>query len=804
MNKSETSFTKHLIERFGTLGDGVEFMGSQAQRTSDDECPIPALRAVGPCYQGASLYETVSEIARFNGPVVISGGLEREPDPWGVVRAVAERLQGEAILVLESHFTPPSGSTLADRWRFTPSGLAQLALNAQLMVLESGWVPAEWDGVHQQGQGGVVGDRCFVVAARHSRAPRAANTTVVTPVDAVANEKAAVPANGSKESEVHNGPVIQRSCIVIVHTFYEKFLQSHYQNSPALDRAPYAVQLKALHDTCFGDSDFYSRGLREAGCDAHDIVVNCAPLQQAWAREQGVAATGWQLVVEQLRRYAPQVVYVHDMAAVPQQVLSVARELGAMIVGQIACEPSREIPFASYDIVVSSFPHFVDAFRKAGLTSYYQPLAFDRRMLDLVGMRPYEARDIEVSFVGGISSAHHHGTVLLEQLARSTPLQIWGYGAEHLAPGSVGASRHRGEVWGTQMFDLLSRSKITVNRHSEAAAHNANNMRLFEATGAGALLITDYKANLHELFELEREVVSYRSVEECIEKIRYYQAHPEEAARIAAAGQHRTLTQHSYSRRMRKSAEILNRHLLHRALRGAYEVPTSVSEGYVELSPEKVTEQLVNGSKNPAVAQGQRGLVQEVLAAMYRGEVAEPFRIAVDILAPVVKNGTSVLDVGCSSGYYYEALEYLLKCSIAYVGCDYSDAMISQARLFYPHVRFDVADGAALPHATSSFELVISGCVLPYCPNYPQQIAELCRVARSYICLHRMPISTSGKERLLEKYAYGVPTMEIWFAENTLLGLFSQHGFEFQNRIEYHRDEAQGFANVTYLLQKRC
>ena len=31
-------------------------------------------------------------------------------------------------------------------------------------------------------------------------------------------------------------------------------------------------------------------------------------------------------------------------------------------------------------------------------------------------------------------------------------------------------------------------------------------MRLFEATGAGTLLITDWKVNLHNVFELGKEV----------------------------------------------------------------------------------------------------------------------------------------------------------------------------------------------------------------------------------------------------------------------------------------------------------
>ena len=39
---------------------------------------------------------------------------------------------------------------------------------------------------------------------------------------------------------------------------------------------------------------------------------------------------------------------------------------------------------------------------------------------------------------------------------------------------------------------------------------NATNMRLFEATGCGAMLITDAKQNLGDLFSVGVEIVAYR------------------------------------------------------------------------------------------------------------------------------------------------------------------------------------------------------------------------------------------------------------------------------------------------------
>jgi spore maturation protein CgeB len=111
------------------------------------------------------------------------------------------------------------------------------------------------------------------------------------------------------------------------------------------------------------------------------------------------------------------------------------------------------------------------------------------------------------------------------------------------------------------MYRALARSRITLNRHIDVAENNANNMRLYEATGVGSLLITDRKDNLGEIFEVGKEIVAYSSQEEAAELIRYYLDHAEEAATIARAGQARTLREHTYRHRMEELVPILQRYL---------------------------------------------------------------------------------------------------------------------------------------------------------------------------------------------------------------------------------------------------
>lgn len=343
--------------------------------------------------------------------------------------------------------------------------------------------------------------------------------------------------------------------ICFVGTCYGAFLAHHAQAHPQLAAAPYAAQLAALQGTAFGDADFYSRGMADAGWRASDIVANSPQLQAAWARDNGFQAGDLaDVLVEQLRRLQPDVVYLQDLSLASSDLLARMRPHTRLIAGQIASPVPPGADLSGLDLIVSSFPHFVERFRAAGHDAFYQPLAFDPRILGALGPR---RATLPFTFVGGISAQHSQGTQLLAEVAALTPLQLRGYGAASLPQDSLLAQRHGGEAWGLEMFGCLQSSRITLNRHIDVAERFANNMRLFEATGTGALLITDHKDNLDDLFRIGDEVLAYRSAGECADLVSYFLAHPDEAEAIARAGQARTLRTHSYTQRMAQTAVLL-------------------------------------------------------------------------------------------------------------------------------------------------------------------------------------------------------------------------------------------------------
>jgi hypothetical protein len=368
--------------------------------------------------------------------------------------------------------------------------------------------------------------------------------------------------------------------ILIVDAYYPRFLAHALERIP-VDGRSYEEVLGQLLRLRFGTADFYSRHLRALGHEADDIVFNCDPLQRRWADEHRVGMLGVRLparlaglpfvprwlaerdprlaiAVEQVRAAAPDVLYLQDLNLFPPKVLRSLRRFARLIVGQIASPLPAHEYVQAFDLILTSFPHYVDRFRQMGIASEYFRIGFDPIVLDELG--PVE-QFRPCTFVGGLSAAHGDRTDFLERIARETELEVFGYGADSLASASPIAPRHRGEVWAMDMYRVLAESRITINVHIDVAEQFANNMRLYEATGCGALLITDHKSNLHELFAPGEEIVSYRSPEEAVEQIRYYTQHEARARDIAQAGQARTLAAHTYRVRMEELAAILNRYL---------------------------------------------------------------------------------------------------------------------------------------------------------------------------------------------------------------------------------------------------
>jgi spore maturation protein CgeB len=368
---------------------------------------------------------------------------------------------------------------------------------------------------------------------------------------------------------------------LILNTDYAEFLDTLYTSHPALKTQSYDHQMRIRNESLFGVADFYSSNLRRHGHEAWEIYPNNEFMQKAWAREHGIpAGSRWrwselgrsilpfvsqrpnhwssQILSKQIAHYRPDVLLNQALDEVRADFLHEQKSNIRLLVGQHASPLPEGQDLRCYDLLISSLPNLVDHFRHLGIAAELHRLGFEPRVLTRVTSR---LPQIPVSFVGSISTAHESRVRLLEDVCARCGVEVWGLGADTLPTSTCLRRQHRGRAWGLDMYQILRDSKITLNHHIDMANGYANNMRLFEATGVGTLLLTDWKVNLQDMFEPGREVITYRTPQECAELIDYYIGHDAERDAVAHAGQQRTLREHSYDLRMQELVDVVASHL---------------------------------------------------------------------------------------------------------------------------------------------------------------------------------------------------------------------------------------------------
>lgn len=84
------------------------------------------------------------------------------------------------------------------------------------------------------------------------------------------------------------------------------------------------------------------------------------------------------------------------------------------------------------------------------------------------------------------------------------------------------------------------------------------NVRLFEATACGGIVLTEWRDRLHELFDVPGEVTSFRSFDHLVDGIRRLTALPDEERKVlAAAGSARAHRDHTYRHRVERIVAVL-------------------------------------------------------------------------------------------------------------------------------------------------------------------------------------------------------------------------------------------------------
>jgi spore maturation protein CgeB len=405
-------------------------------------------------------------------------------------------------------------------------------------------------------------------------------------------------------------------------TFYPEHIAAFYAAKPELATQPYAAQSAALWADGFNWFHYLGRELRALGYDAVDFAADVEPLQRQWAAENGVTVgANWQVQIAaaQIAAFRPDILFAPSFG--PDAITHFLTQYPfiRLVIGW-AGEPIRTAGFfRAHHLMLTCVPEHVAYYRQAGLPTEHLLHAFEPSILQKLDATPQIKKDSALGFVGSVKwgdYAHTQRAQFLYDLSQETRLTLLSHVpdiiAGYFAPpdtainrlkrplqqayyqamqrlsdaGLQGLIRHlpryavyeryarrvpylrvyrhlaqiaEPPVFGMRMYATLRRMQVTLNGHAWSAY--ASNMRLFEATGVGTCLLTDWKQNIADIFVPGDEVVTYRSTAEAAEKARYLLAHPADAARIAAAGQQRTLRDHTTRQRAAEFDAIVRRYV---------------------------------------------------------------------------------------------------------------------------------------------------------------------------------------------------------------------------------------------------
>lgn len=338
--------------------------------------------------------------------------------------------------------------------------------------------------------------------------------------------------------------------VMVLDTYYPEFVRC------LPNPKDYKTGLQEVLEMSFGTADFYSRNLNLHGLDVIDVIANHLRLQTIWMAEKNKEYnTPQRTVLHQIEYYKPDVLFCQDLSFFPADYLKAIKNQGVRLFAQCSCPMPAEENVRQFEVIFTSFPHYVDKFKQLGVRGVYNKLAFDPIVLERLmkrGMTDF-VPEYDISFIGGVGWPSHwfYGMKVLESVAYTFKnSNFWGYGYDKLPDGMVVKNQHRGEAWGLDMYRILTKSKIVINRHGEVAQGYTNNMRTFEATGCGALLMTEASKNLESFFDPGTEVFSYTSIDDLLKKIDYLLKNEGLRAKIAAAGQSRTHDDHTYFQTM--------------------------------------------------------------------------------------------------------------------------------------------------------------------------------------------------------------------------------------------------------------
>lgn len=367
-----------------------------------------------------------------------------------------------------------------------------------------------------------------------------------------------------------------------IHTFYPAYLARFYQQHAGCSQLTFGEQINELVRDGFSGSHMIAPYMNENGYESHLVIANCIPAQNAWLRQQGVSITkqdNWlhEIAARQVNSIKPDILYLSDPISFDSRFVRSLTWKPKLILGWRAAVIPEGTDWSEFDVILSGLAALREFAIKLGarhterffpgypswaniaagpVDPTYDVVFSGQWSSGLHGKRNAYLRTIvEASECRGFTTG-----LYLAALGEQLPPEISRYNLGD----RFGLEMHRALMSGRIVFDSRATHMARDPRTGtifDLCGNETANMRIVEATGCGRMLLTEHFSNLADYFEVGREIETFTSEQELLEKIHYYLAHPLEREEIARRGQERCLSDYSMEKKAREFHAIIRKYL---------------------------------------------------------------------------------------------------------------------------------------------------------------------------------------------------------------------------------------------------
>jgi|SRR5579859_5812433 len=370
--------------------------------------------------------------------------------------------------------------------------------------------------------------------------------------------------------------------IMQVEAFYPAALDKFYERFPQMAAAGWREQTGALLADGFSAGHNIVPYLDKLGYEPTYIIANCSPSQLAWLREQGEAGFPEQdplrtVLRRQIEAIRPDILYFSDALQFESNFVRSLSYRPKLVIGWHAAPLPDGHDWSAFDIILSGLASMRIMARLLGAKASEHFMPGIPAWVPVISAEIPESHDI--LFAGSCNPGQHHNrNLLLAELGEHATRN--GYDcAFHLTSTAPVQDQpsilrwYRPPVFANEMITTLKSGRIVFDSRStmagrapdnvlyDLAGNETSNMRVFEATGSGAFLLTEHFDNLSNYFNVGEEIETFTTKDELLEKVDFFLRNPEKRLEIARRGQMRCLADHSMEKRAVEFDAILRRHL---------------------------------------------------------------------------------------------------------------------------------------------------------------------------------------------------------------------------------------------------